>query len=88
MRMEDPTPTEIVHSALDALLQVVAKSADDLRRFHDTVAKVRLAPLPPFPRASVVLTERIIERLTEVDVDLREVLAALGLPESGQDEPR
>jgi hypothetical protein len=86
--MEDPTPTDVVHAALDALLQVVTKSADDLRRFHDTVAKARLAALPPFPRVTVVLTERIIECLTKVDVDLREVLAALGLPESGQDEPR
>lgn len=75
----DPTPSEIVHAALDTLLTVVAKSADDLRAFHDAVAKARLTPLPPFPRATVIITERIVERLTKVDVDLREVLVALGL---------
>jgi len=84
-RME-PTSTEIVHAALDALLLVVAKSADDLRTFHDAVAKARRAPLPPFPRATVVLTERIVERLTKVDRELEEVLAALGLLASGTND--
>jgi hypothetical protein len=79
--MEEPTPAEVVHTALDALLQVVAASADDLRAFHATVAKARLAALPPFPRAAVILTERIIERLTKVDHELDEVLMALGVPE-------
>jgi hypothetical protein len=78
----DPTPSEIVHAALDGLLTVVGKSADDLRSFHDAIAKARLAPLPPFPRATVVITERIIEHLTKVDRDLREVLIALGLEDS------
>ena len=77
----DPTPTEIVHTALDTLLTVVGKSADDLRSFHDAVARARLAPLPPFPRATVVITERIVEQLTKVELDLREVLVALGLEE-------
>jgi hypothetical protein len=75
----EPTPTEIVHEALDALLAVVAKSSDDLNAFHDAVAKARLAPLPPFPRATVVLTEGIIEHLTTVDKQLADVLKALGL---------
>jgi hypothetical protein len=75
----EPTPTEVVHAALDALLQVVAKSADDLRLFHDAVQKARLGPLPPFPRASVALSERVIDRLTKVDQDLEELLVALGL---------
>ena len=77
----DPTPSEIVHTALDTLLTVVGKSADDLRSFHDAVAKARLAPLPPFPRATVVMTEQIVEQLTKVERDLREVLVALGLEE-------
>jgi hypothetical protein len=76
--MEEPTPTEVVHAALDTLLQVVAKSSDDLRTFHDMLAKARLAPLPPFPRATMVLTERVVDRLMHVDVDLRELLVALG----------
>jgi hypothetical protein len=80
--MEDPTPSEVVHAALDALLLVTAKSADDLRTFHDTVARARLRPLPPMPRATVILTERIINNLKQVDVELRQVLTALGLPES------
>lgn len=75
----DPTPSEIVQTALDTLLTVVGKSADDLRSFHDAVAKARLAPLPPFPRTTVVITERIVEQLTKVEQDLREVLVALGL---------
>ena len=77
--MDEPTPVEVTHAAVDALLRVVAQSADDLRMFHDVIARARLAPLPPFPRATVVLTERIIERLTIVDRDLEEVLMALGL---------
>jgi hypothetical protein len=78
----DPTPSEIVHAALDGLLTVVRKSADDLRSFHDAVAKARVAPLPPFPRSTVVITERIVDHLTKVDRDLREVLVALGLEDS------
>jgi len=80
--MEDPTPSEVVHEALEALLLVTAKSADDLRTFHDTVARARLASLPPMPRATVILTERIVNHLKQVDVELREILTALGLPES------
>ena len=67
------------NSALDALLRVVAQSAEDLRRFHDVIAHARRSPLPPLPRASVMLTERIIDRLAQVDNELGEVLLALGL---------
>ena len=77
--MEEPTPNEVFLSALDALLTAVAKSADDLHLFHDTVAKAPLAPLEPFPRAFVALAERVIERLTQLDKDLEEVLVELGL---------
>jgi hypothetical protein len=41
--------------------------------------KARFAPLPPFPRRTIIVTERIVERLTKVDEELREVLVALGL---------
>jgi hypothetical protein len=75
----DPTPAEIVHTAIDELLLVVAKSADDLHAFHDAVAKARIAPLPPFPRATVIITERIVDDLKRVERDQREVLVALGL---------
>ena len=54
----------------------------DLRTFHDILACARLAPLPPLPRATVILTERIVNDLKQVDMELREVLTALGLPES------
>jgi hypothetical protein len=74
----DQTPTEIVHTAIDELLLVVAKSAEDLHAFHDAVAKSRLAPLPPFPRATLIVTERIIDDLKRVECDLRDVLVALG----------
>jgi hypothetical protein len=82
--MEESAATEVVHAALDALLQVIDKSADDLRQFHHAIANARLAPLPPFPRATVVLTERIIERLTKVDMELEKVLMALGLVGPGR----
>jgi hypothetical protein len=74
----DPTPAEIVHTAIDELLFVVAKSAEDLHAFHDAVAKARIA-LPPFPRATLVVTERIVNDLKRVERDLRDVLVALGL---------
>ena len=78
----EPTPAETVHLAIDDLLAVVAKAADDLHMFHTAVSRARIAPLPPFPRATVALTSSIIERLRKVEHDLREVLTALGLPES------
>src|SRR5215813_969910 len=80
--MEEPTSAEVVHAALDALLDVVAASAEDLRRFREAVLKARLAPLPPFPRASVLLTKHIIEHLTLVDQELDDVLTALGVTKS------
>jgi hypothetical protein len=78
----EPTPAETVHLAIDDLLAVVAKTADDLQLFHSAVSRARIAPLPPFPRATVALTLSIIEHLQKVERDLREVLTALGLPES------
>ena len=78
----EPTPAETVHLAIDDLLAVVAKAADDLHLFHAAVSRARIAPLPPFPRATVALTSSIIERLKKVEHELREVLTALGLPEA------
>jgi len=77
--MNEPTPNEVAQAAVDALLQVLAQSARDFRTFHDVLAHARLAPLPPFPRATVLLTRRIVDRLTTVDRELEEVLLALGL---------
>jgi hypothetical protein len=75
----EPTPSEIVNSAVDALLLVVAKSAEDLNAFHQAVAQARSESLPPFPRATVVVAERIIDDLRRVEQDLRSVLVDLGL---------
>ena len=69
--MDEPTPAEIVHVALDDLLLVVAKAADDLRTFHAAVSRARIAPLPPFPRASVAFTSSIIKNLQKVEEELR-----------------
>jgi hypothetical protein len=80
--MNEPTPTEIVHVALDELLLVVAKAADDLQMFHAAVSRARVAPLPPFPRASVSLTSSVIKNLQKVEEELRDVLIALGVHES------
>ena len=85
--MDEPTPSEVAHAAVEALLQVVGQSARDLQEFHDVLAHARLSPLPPFPRATVVLTERIIERLTKVDGELEEVLLALGLERPRRSNP-
>ena len=75
----DQTPAEIVHGAIDDLLLVVAKSAEDLRAFHDALAKARIAAPPPFPRATLIITERIVDDLKRVERDLRDVLVSLGL---------
>ena len=77
--MDESTPTNAANAALDALLRVIAQSAGDLQRFHDVITHARRSPTPPFPRASVMLTERIIDRLAKVDSELEEVLLALGL---------
>jgi hypothetical protein len=80
--MDEPTPADIVHVAIEDLLLVVARAADDLRMFHATVSRARIAPLPPFPHASVAMTLRVIKNLHLVEQELRDVLIALGLPES------
>jgi hypothetical protein len=80
--MEEPTPAEVVHDAIDTLMTVVAQAAVDLRAFHDVVERSRRsAPFPPLPRSTVLLTEGIVERLERVDEDLRKLLFALGLSE-------
>ena len=75
----EPTEPEIVRAALDALLLVVGRSADDLRAFHDTIAKARVAEHPPFPRVAVSTTQSIIQHLKTVEEKLQEVVVALGL---------
>ena len=77
--MDAPTPTDVAHAAVDALLRVVAQSADDLRAFHDVVSRAKLSSLAPFPRATVLVSERIIDRLATIDKELEEVLLGLGL---------
>ncbi len=74
----------IVHAAVDGLLAVVARSADDLRAFHDAVAK-RRADSAPFPRVAVATSESIIDHLKIVEEKLQEVMVALGL--SGRKTP-
>jgi hypothetical protein len=74
----DQTPAEIVHTAIDELLLVVAKSAEDLKAFHDALARARMAPLPHIPRTTLIITERIVDDLKRVERDLRDVLVALG----------
>lgn len=80
--MDEPTPADAAHTAIDDLLAVVAKTADDLRAFHTIISHARLGSQPPFPRATVVLTVRIVDHLRRTEEQLREVLLALGLPES------
>ena len=75
----EPTDSEIVHAAIDALLLVVGRSASDLRAFHDTVSKARVSDRPPFPRVAVQTTQSIIDHLKTVEEKLQEVTVALGL---------
>jgi hypothetical protein len=77
----EPSDPEIVRAAIEALLLVVGRSADDLREFHDVVSKVRLAE-PPFPRVAVATTQSIIDHLKKVEEKLQEVIVALGLPQA------
>ena len=72
----DPTPSEVVHAALDTLLTVVVLGAESGP--HAAVRKARFAPLPPFPRERHH-TERIVEHLTKVEQTPRGV----GRPWSG-----
>jgi hypothetical protein len=71
--------SDFVHPAVEELLVAVARAADDLRLFHDAVAKATINPAPPFPRTAVAATSRVIKNLKQVDQDLRKVLIALGL---------
>ena len=80
----EQSDSAIVHAAFDALLFVVAKSADDLRTFHDTVSKARLADPAPFPRVAAATTQSIIDHLKKVEEKLQEVIVALGLPQSNK----
>jgi hypothetical protein len=82
--MDDPTATDVAHAALDSLLRVVAQSAEDLRKFHDVVSRARLSAMPPFPRATIVVAEGVIDRLTKVENELEEVLVGLGLAQRVQ----
>jgi hypothetical protein len=84
----EPSESEIVRTAIDALLLVVDRSATDLRAFHDAVAKARVGDHPPFPRVAVSTTQSIIEHLKKVEEKLQEVTVALGLvhPRHGDEE--
>ena len=77
--MDEPTSTDVALAAVDALLRVVDQSARDLREFHDVVAGARRSPLPPFPRATVLVAQRIVDKLTTVEGELEEVLLGLGI---------
>ena len=77
----DPTPADAAHETIEGLLVVVAKAADDLKTFHAAISQARLAPLPPFPRAAMMMTVRVVDHLRQAERGLRDVLIALGLPE-------
>jgi hypothetical protein len=74
-----PSNEDVVDAALDTLLQVVDKSADDLRNFHEALTKLRVERPTPFPRIVVATAESIIEHLTKVEEQLRKVTVAAGL---------
>jgi hypothetical protein len=75
----DNNDDALVHAALDALMQVLAKSADDLRNFHDALARLRKEGKVPFPRTVVATTENVVQHLTTVEDQLRKLTVAAGL---------
>ncbi len=75
----ESSDSEIVHAAIDALLLVVGRSAEDFQAFHDAVSKARMTERPPFPRIAVATTQSIIDHLKTVEEKLQEVTVALGL---------
>ena len=77
----DPTPADAAHEAIDSLLVVVAKAADDLKTVHAVISQARLAPFRPFPRAAMMMTVRVVDHLRQAERGLRDVMIALGLPE-------
>jgi len=81
----DTEDAAIVNAALDALLAVVDRSAEDLKKFHDVVARAKLAAPPPFPRTAVVSIESIVDQLKHVEERMQELMVALGL--SGTQRP-
>jgi hypothetical protein len=81
----EPSDPEIVRAAIDVLLLVIDRSAEDLREFHDVVSRVRVDE-PPFPRVAVATTQSIIDHLKTVEEKLHEVIVALGLQSAGQAE--
>jgi hypothetical protein len=77
--MDESTSADIAIAAVDALLRVVEQAAHDLHEFHDVVTRARSSSLPTAPRATVALSERIVDKLTTVESDLEEVLLGLGI---------
>jgi len=75
----ESSDSEIVHAAIEALLLVVGRSAEDLRAFHDTVSRARMNERPPFPRVAVATTQSIVDHLKTVEEKLQEVIVAMGL---------
>jgi hypothetical protein len=75
----DQSASDLVQIAIDGLLLAVKKSAEDLNAFHATVTEVRSRATPPFPRATVIVAERVIDDLRRVEQDLRNVLVDFGV---------
>ena len=74
--------SDFIPPAIATLLVTVARAADDLRLFHDTIAKADIDSAPPFPRTAVAAVSRVLNNLKHVEQDLREILIALGLPKT------
>lgn len=77
----EPTPAQQAHVAVEDVLSVVAKAAQDLNAFHAAVSRARVAPLPPFPKATVIVAVEVIDHLQAVEQGLRDILTGLGLAE-------
>ncbi len=77
----EPTAAEQVQFAVDDLLAVVARAAEDLNAFHAVLSRAPADPLPPFPKATVRVAVRVVDHLKAVEEGLRDIMIGLGLPD-------
>ena len=76
----EPTAAEHAHFAVNDLLAVIARAAEDLNAFHAVLSGAPADALPPFPRATVIVAVRVVDHLRAVEEGLRDIMAGLGLP--------
>jgi hypothetical protein len=77
----DLNPSKEAHVAVDDLLATIAQAAKDLNAFHAAVSQAPINPLPPFPKATMIVAVRVVDHLRAVEEGLRDIMVGLGLAE-------